>query len=273
MDNAFETSHYRAANGFDVFLTVLQYAILPLALLVAWETAVRYGFLPQTLIATPTQVFFKFVTMLVSYQLFDHAAVSLFRLISGFALGTALGVFFGTVVGTTRLGARVLEPSILSLIPIPPIAWIPLLIILFGIDDSSKIFLVSIGSFCTLFIHTAYGIRATDRNLVEVADVLGKSHLNRVWNILLPSALPGILSSMRVALALSWTLLIASEVIASSKGLGWLIWDSRNFSRPDDMIVGMVAIGILGKLTDWLLVITERYLTRWRVTYRDVANV
>lgn len=273
MESTFEETHDRTNIRFGFLPTVLQYAVVPVTLLVAWEMAVRYNFLPQTLIATPTQVFSKFIAMLLDLQLFRHAGISLFRLFSGFALGTLAGVVLGAIVGSTRLGARLFEPTALSLIPIPPIAWIPLLIILFDIGDLSKIILISIGSFCTLFIHTAYGIRATDQNLVEVADVLGKGKLTRLWRILLPSAVPGILSSMRVALALSWTLLIASEVIASSKGLGWLIWDSRNFSRPDDMIVGMVAIGILGKLTDWLLVLLEQYLTRWRVTYRDLSNV
>lgn len=273
MDGTFEEPRKRIVSSFDVIFTVVQYAIVPIILLTAWELAVRYGILPQTLIATPTQVITKFIAMLLDFQLFKHAGVSLFRLFSGFVLGTFIGVFLGAIVGATRTGARLFEPTVLSLIPIPPIAWIPLLIIFFDIGDLSKILLISIGSFCTLFIHTAYGIRATDQNLVEVADVLGKSRLTRLWYILLPSAVPSILSSMRVALALSWTLLIASEVIASSKGLGWLIWDSRNFSRPDDMIVGMVAIGILGKLTDWLLVVLEGYLTKWRVTYRDITNV
>jgi sulfonate transport system permease protein len=77
---------------------------------------------------------------------------------------------------------------------------------------------------------------------------------------------------MRVALALSWTLLICSEVIASSSGLGWLIWDARNFSRADDMIVGMIAVGVLGKGSDWLLDLLERRLTRWRVAYRELQN-
>ena len=87
--------------------------------------------------------------------------------------------------------------------------------------------------------------------------------------VLFPSALPGILASMRVALALSWTLLIASEVIASSSGLGWLIWNARNFSRPDDMIVGMFTVGFLGKMSDWTLVKVETTVTRWRRAFRD----
>ena len=253
--------------------TVLQVLAAPVLLLLCWELAVRLDFLPQTLIASPSQVAATLLSSTFALGLFTHISVSLLRLLAGFMIGTLLGVTFGTIVGLSRVGARLFEPTILSLIPIPPIAWIPLLIILLGIGDESKVALISVGSFSILFIHTSYGIRATDKNLVEVANVLGKSNMSKLRRILLPSALPGMLSSLRVAMAMSWTLLIASEVIASSKGLGWLIWSARNFSRPDEMIAGMVVVGILGKTTDWLLVLAERYLTRWRATYSDIADV
>lgn len=251
-------------------IAVVQGSILPLLLLSIWEISVRTGFFPNTLIASPLQVVTKFVEMLINFQLFIHSFVSLKRLFLGFIIGTVLGILLGIIVGFSRLGAKLMEPTILSIIPIPPIAWIPLLIIIFGIGESSKIYLISIGGLCTLFIHTAYGIRSADKNLVEVAKVLEKGKMTLLFKILLPSAIPNILSSMRITMALSWTLLMASEIIASSKGLGWLIWDSRNFSRPDDMIVGMVVVGLLGKLTDSLLVLLEKYLTRWRRTYRDI---
>lgn len=251
-------------------LLFLEGCVAPTTLLALWECAVRFGWVPSTLIASPSQVVSKFWEMLMNGTLPQHAAVSLLRLFVGFSLGTLTGIFLGTIVGYSKRWAHILEPTVLSLIPVPPIAWIPLLIIIFGIGEISKVGLVSIGSFCTLFIHTSYGIRNADKNLVEVADVLEKGHRTRLMKVLLPSAVPSILSSMRVALALSWTLLMASEIIASSKGLGWLIWDARNFSRPDDMIVGMVAVGILGKITDSSLVLFEKYLTRWRRTYQDM---
>jgi ABC-type nitrate/sulfonate/bicarbonate transport system permease component len=116
------------------------------------------------------------------------------------------------------------------------------------------------------------GIRSVNKDLVEVGYTLNKSNAEMFFNIFFPAIIPDIFSSMRVAMALSWTLLMASEIIASSSGLGWLVWDSRNFSRPDDMIVGMIAIGILGKASDYLLVVWGRYLTRWRSTYQDAQK-
>ncbi|MEM1362324.1 MAG: ABC transporter permease [Pseudomonadota bacterium] len=246
-----------------------QYFVVPLVLVLLWELSLQIGWVPRTLIAGPIDVVERFARLISNGVLFEHIAVSLQRLIIGFALGSFLGISLGVYVAYRPLGARMLEPTILSLIPVPPIAWIPLLIIFFGIGEGSKIALISIGSFCTLFIQAAYGIRTGDRMLVEMAHANNKSDASILWRVLLPGALPGILASMRVALALSWTLLIASEVIASSSGLGWLIWNARNFSRPDDMLVGMVTVGLLGKLSDWSLVQLEARLTRWRRAFRD----
>jgi ABC-type nitrate/sulfonate/bicarbonate transport system permease component len=253
----------------DLLTKIFQASLLPCLLIAVWDISVKTGLIPNTLIATPGQVAKQFLIMFGDGQLFVNSWASIVRLAVGFTVGTGLGITLGSLVGYSRTFARFVETSILTLIPVPPIAWIPLLIILFGIGDVSKISLISIGSFCTLFLQTAYSIRAVDRKLVEVGYVLAKNDLEMFFNILLPAAIPDILSSMRIAMALSWTLLMASEIIASSSGLGWLIWDSRNFSRPDDMIVGMISIGLLGKLTDSLLTIWGKYLTRWRATYEN----
>ena len=142
-----------------------------------------------------------------------------------------------------------------------------ILIILFGIGEASKIILIAIAALFIVFINTVSGIRSADKKLVELAQVYKKPDKDLITKILLPSAVPSIMTGMRIALGLSWILLIAAEVIASSKGLGWLIWDSRNFSRPDDMIVGMITISILGKLSDMALISLERKLTKWGKTF------
>lgn len=203
-------------------------------------------------------------------RLWDNSYASMKRLLFGFFIGTSFGITIGIVVGFWKIGAKILEPTLLALLPIPPIAWIPFLIILFGIDEASKIALISIGSFWTLFLQTSYGIRTTDKNLIEVAFILKKDWKVILRKIMIPSSLPHIFSGMRVALAISWGLMVASEIIASSKGIGWLIWDARNFSRPADLIVGMITAGILGKLTDSLVVRAEKRFTNWRTNYRDI---
>ena len=128
--------------------------------------------------------------------------------------------------------------------------------------------MISIAALVVVFINTVHGIRSTDQKLVEVANSYEKSNKDLITKILIPSAIPQIFTGMRVALGLSWILLIAAEVIVSTNGLGWLIWDARNFSRPDDLIVGMIVIGIWGKLSDVLLVSIEKKLTRWKRSFK-----
>jgi sulfonate transport system permease protein len=261
---------FQKIRSSDTWWRLCQSLVVPIALIVFWDISVRRGWVPNTLIASPLQVVIRFWAMLVSGEIFKHLSISLWRLTLGFGIGTFLGVTTGALVGFSRRLARFIEPTLLTLCPIPPIAWIPLLIILLGIDDSSKIALIAIAGFFTLFIQTAYSVRTTDRALVEVGMVLEKSRMEMLFQILLPSALPDILVNLRIALGISWSLLMASEIIASSSGLGWLIWQARNFSQPDDMIVGMIVIGISGKFTDVILVQLEKYMTRWRRVYRDV---
>ena len=248
---------------------LLQYAAVPLILLIVWELAVDYDWVPRSLIAGPSAVAHRFFEMAGDGTLARHIGVSVQRLVLGFGLGTTLGVLLGVFVAFQPAATRIFEPTVLSLIPIPPIAWIPLLIILLGIRRGvarsppyrSEAFGTSS---CRQPTESEQATKCSSKWLA-----LNKDNRALLWRVLFPSALPGILSSMRVALALSWTLLIASEVIASSSGLGWLIWNARNFSRPNDMFVGMATVGLLGKLSDWGLVVLEAKLTRWRRAFRD----
>jgi sulfonate transport system permease protein len=247
----------------------LTFVAVPIGLILTWDLAVRFDAIPSTLIAAPLDVVQRLIELLVNGKLERHVGISLMRLVQGFGYGSLLGIAVGTAVGASRLASTLIEPSLLTMIPVPAVAWVPLLIVLLGIGESSKVVLIGIGSFCTLFLHTAHGIRSTDRKLVEVAHILGKGRAVLIARVLLPAALPEIFAAARIAMALSWALLIVAEVIASSSGLGWLIWDARNFNRPADMIVGMIAIGALGKLSDTLLGKLGRFATRWRDTYGD----
>lgn len=243
------------------------YLVVPAFILLSWDLSVRYNLLPNTLIATPPEVVQRFARLIMNGKLYHHISVSGGRLIPGFVIGSILGILAGIAVGSSRLASRLIEPTILSILPVPAVAWVPLFIVLFGIGEASKILLIALGSFCTLFLHTAHGIRAADRKLVELAHVLGKSPGSVVRRILVPSAVPEMFAAARLAMALSWALLIVAEVIASSSGLGWLIWDARNFNRPADMIVGMITIGLLGKLSDWVITTVGKTASSWRDVY------
>lgn len=243
--------------------------VVPMALLAVWQWAITSGAVPDTLIAAPADVAERFAALLADGTLLENGWASVQRLALGFFIGVGVGGLVGAAVGISSAWSRLAEPTVLALIPIPAVAWIPLLIIVLGIGNTSKVILIAIGGFCTLFISTAAAVRAVDHDLVEVAAVLEKSRWQLIRRVLLPAAIPEMLSAARVALALSWTLLVAAEVVAADSGLGWFIWDARNFVRPDDMIAGMVTIGLLGKLTDSVLVRYTRRRTSWRRSYGE----
>lgn len=251
---------------------------LPIVLVGIWQLAISRGWWPQTLIASPLDVIVDFGRLTASGELLGHAWASLGRLLGGFALGTSLGVLIGSIVGVSLAAERFLAPTIQALTPIPPPAWIPLLIILFGIGEASKIGLITIGAFAVVYVNTVQGIRGADQGLVEVASTFQKSRTELSFFVLLPSAAPSIITGMRVALGLSWILLVAAEMLAArlvsegarlqGLGLGWLIYDARRFSRADDMIVGMIAIGLLGKLTDMVMGYLQDRVLGWRGAFK-----
>jgi sulfonate transport system permease protein len=241
--------------------------LLPILLLTVWQLAVALEWVPRTLIASPSAVAVDLVRLCTDGTMLGHAWASIARLFQGFVLGAIGGVVAGAWIGLSRQVQRLLEPTISVLAPIPPTAWIPLLIILLGIHEASKIWLIAIGVFFVVAGNTVAGIRHVDARLVEVARIYGKDRSEVLFDILVPAAMPAILTGLRLGLSLSWILLIAAELIAANKGLGWFIYDARNFSRPDDMIAGMVCIGALGAATDRSMLLLQRHLLRWQSSF------
>lgn len=259
---------------------IFLYLFFPLLLLSTWQIAVSVSWWPSTLIASPYDVLVDFFALIKSGELIAHSRVSLIRLFEGFLFGSFLGVLAGAITGLSKTFERILSPTIQAFSPIPPPAWIPLLIIIFGLGESSKVALIAIGAFIIVYVNTYQGFRNTDQKLIEVANIFQKSRLQLGFSVLLPSAAPSILTGLRIALGLSWILLIASELISSKMvsestrlegmGLGWLIFDARRFGRPDDMIVGMITMGILGKITDLIMEYIENRIIHWRQVFKGL---
>lgn len=246
--------------------------ILPLLLLVLWNYVCVNNLVPASMLASPGAVLNDFMAMAKSGTLLTHCVVSLWRLLLGFLAGAGTGVLVGVLIALSPSFCRIAEPTISVLAPIPPIAWVPFIIMLLGIDDTAKIALIAVGTFFILVVHTTHGLRGVSRDFVELTEVLRKNKMELLLFVLLPAALPEIFTGLRISMGLCWTLLLVSEIIASSNGLGWMIWDARNFSRPDDLIVDMIVVGILGRLTDILLAGIERRATSWKATFDNMQQ-
>src|SRR5690606_12018749 len=243
--------------------SILKGLALPVILIVLCELLVRSGVIGPYLLPAPSSLL-QSLAELVEGDLWQHIGVSTWRVIWGFAIGSGLGLIFAIFVGLNKQAEEFLEPSFSAIKSIPSLAWIPLLLLWLGIDEASKITLIAIGAFFPTYTNTEAAIQGVDRKLIEVARVYRLKYWQQIQQIVLPAASPGILTGLRNSLSLSWMFMIAAELIAATQGIGYLLSDGRETSRPDIVIIAIILLAILGKITDKLMKILETRLLRWR---------
>jgi sulfonate transport system permease protein len=246
---------------------LFQYVILPVAVVALWEALCRANLIRVIALPAPSTVAVTLWGLCASGALFVHIGASLLRVLEGFASAAVLGLGLGVAVGISVTFARITDLLIQILRPIPPIAWIPLAILWFGIGEMSKVYIIFLGAFFPIIIGVIEGIRQTDNRYVEVAAVLEASRWKLVRKVVLPGALPTIITGLRIGLGNAWVCVVAAELIAAERGVGYIIVDGREMSRPDLVIAGMISIGIIGKLMDVVLKRLERVLVPWRTQY------
>lgn len=184
-------------------------------------------------------------------------------------IGASLALLVGAAVGLKRPLEYLLDPSFQALRAIPSLAWVPLLLLWLGIDESPKIVLIAIGAFFPVYLGVSAGLRDVDRKLVEVARMAGLSSGALARRVLLPAALPSIMTGVRNGLSLAWMFMVAAELIAATKGLGYLLTDGRETGRADLVLSAIVLLAVLGKLSDSVLHRWEKHLLAWRDTFES----
>jgi ABC-type nitrate/sulfonate/bicarbonate transport system permease component len=221
-----------------------------------------------TLLPPPLGVVGAFVDLLRSGDIVLHVLASLKRVLVAFAAAAVAGVSLGVAIGWWRRFDELVDPLVEFLRPIPPLAWIPLAIIWFGIGDAQNMFIIFLGAFFPIVLNTIEGVRSVDRPLVWGALTLGGTWAQVLREIVLPGALPLILTGLRIGLGIGWMALVAAELVAASSGLGFLIEDSRNLLFTERVLLGMVLIGALGFGMDRLMRRLERQVMPWVVSWR-----
>lgn len=236
--------------------------LLPVLLLLIWQLlAVSEVFTPVQL-PRPAAVLAAGGELLASGALWTHVGISTQRVILGFLIGSVLGLAVGALLGLSPWARALGAPLIGALRAVPSLAWVPLLLLWIGIGENSKVTLVAIGAFFPVFTTVSAALGEVDRQLVEAARSFGLHRLRLLTTVQLPAVMPSVISGLRLGLAQAWLFLVAAELLGSSMGLGFLLTDSQNNGRTDRLLLAILLLAILGKITDALLGVFERWTQR-----------
>jgi sulfonate transport system permease protein len=244
--------------------------LLPVAVALSWELAVRHGFASGRLVPPPSIIFQTFADLARSGELALHAGATLSRVIAGFAFGVVAGTVLGAITGYSALTNRLVDPTLQALRAIPSIAWVPLFILWFGIFEASKIILIAVGVFFPVYLGVMGAVMSVDRKIVEVGRAFRLSGTAMVRRILLPAVMPAYVISLRAGMGLGWMFVVAAEFMGASTGLGFLLIDGQQLGKPAQIVAAIVAFAILGKATDWLIVLLSAPFLRWEDRFARV---
>ncbi len=247
--------------------TLLTFAVL----LLFWLAASSFGWVSRVFLPHPGKVLdavSRVVTQgYVDGTLWQHAQASLGRVFTALAFSVLVAVPVGLAIATSPIGRGVLDPLIEFIRPLPPLAYLPLIIIWFGIGEPSKVLVIALAMIAPIAISTAAGVRTASQNQVNAARSFGASRFGVLLHVQLPSALPSILTGIRIALGAGWSTLVAAELVAASRGLGFMIQSAAQFLITDIVIVGIFVISALAFAFEALLRLVERLFVRWSGHY------
>ncbi|TDT98124.1 sulfonate transport system permease protein [Streptomyces sp. 846.5] len=239
----------------------------PVAILVAWEILSRAGVVAQTYAPAPTSIVRSAVDLWQQGVLGPDLAVSLRRAVIGLAIGLTVGILSGVLGGLLRTGEYLFNGVVQVLNTIPLLAVLPLMIVWFGIDELTKVLLISFGAGVPMYLNLFAAIRGVDQRLIEMAKTTGAGPWRLVTRVLVPGALPGFLVGLRFSLAYSILGLVAAETINANEGLGFLITQGQTYLQTGQVFVGLAIYSLLGLVADQFVRILERVLLRWRPGY------
>ncbi len=234
-----------------------------LTVLATYTIVSNSGAVNPTLIPPPQTVAQTAVTLMTEENLPADILTSLGRVLAGYTVGVTIAILLGALMGWFWLVDAVFDPIVELIRPVPPLAYIPLMILWFGIDETPKILVIAIGAFVSCVINVVAGVKNTPLVYIEAARTMGAKNRDLFFTVAIPAALPYILTGMRVGLATGWAILVASELIAAQRGLGFMMTNARRFVRTDSIIVGIICIGILAFAMDRIIRYLNGRLTSW----------
>ncbi|WP_457580425.1 ABC transporter permease subunit [Ensifer canadensis] len=249
-------------------LPILWISAATVAVLIGlWSLVSYYGLVPPLFLPSPLAVFRALggltLTGFVDATLAQHVAASLLRIFGALGVALILGVPAGLAIGTSRWGKGILDPIVEFLRPLPPLAYLPLVIIWLGIGEASKIAVIALAMLPPIILSTAAGVKSASADHINAARAFGASRLQLLQHVILPGALPSILTGTRIALGAGWSTLVAAELVAATRGLGFMIQSAAQFLVTDIVIAGIVVIAVVAFLFEVVARWIERRLVPW----------
>jgi taurine transport system permease protein len=264
-ESVVRTSRFKVpGEGSSLAISVLTV----LALLALWYAVTAAGWVKPLFLPSPKAVLQQFVEYVTGAAndrpLWEHFAASMFRVFAAFLLACVTAVPIGIAMGMSRVARGIFDPPIEFYRPLPPLAYLPLIIIWFGIDELPKVLLIYLACFAPLALAARSGMKSASQEQINAAYSMGASYAQVIRHVILPAALPEILVGMRIAIGFGWTTLVAAEMVAANVGLGQMVLNASNFLRTDIVIMGIVVIGAVAYLFDLLMRWVERRLVPWK---------
>jgi len=241
--------------------------VVPIILVVIWETVAQLNWVKPVFLPAPSVVLKTFINLLESGQFLGDIWISIYTVLRGFAWGLGLGLIAGTSAGMSRTVDRLFGPLLNAVRQVPPIAWLPLIVLWVGIGDFGKLVVLAKAVFFPVFLSTLQGIRSVSRDYVEVARVYEFSQVQLIRRVIFPAALPTIFAGVRLGAGLAWAYIVFAEMLAGRKGLGYILTRGQDLLQTDEVFVVIVVIGAIGFLIDYLLRHAESRLITWKKSF------
>ncbi|MER9053357.1 ABC transporter permease subunit [Mesorhizobium sp. M0195] len=242
-------------------------AITILMVVAVWTASARLQLVSPVFLPSPVAVWNKFVVVagdgFVDATLLQHIAASLWRVFAALIVALVIGVPIGLAIGISTIGRGIFDPLLEFLRPIPPLAYLPLIIIWFGIGEPSKILVIAIAMLAPVALSTASGVRGVSQERINAARSLGATQRQVIRHVTLPSALPSILTGLRIALGAGWSTLVAAELVAATRGLGFMIQSAAQFLVTDVVVMGILVIAAIAFVLEFIIRRIERVLVPW----------
>jgi len=239
------------------------YIASPLIVIAIWKIVTYLRLFNPVILPSPESIGQAFLSELISGELLKHIQISLFRVFLGFGIGSAMAVSLGLLIGWSEKAKSFVDPLVEIVRPIPPMAWIPLSILWFGIGELPKIFIIILGVFFPVLTNTVVGVKSIEKGLLKLARSMGLKGFTLFKEVIVVGASPFIITGLRIGLGFGWMCLVTAELIAAQAGLGYMIEEAKMLLLTNKVILGMLTIGFLGILIDRLIMRLEKIVLPW----------